>query len=772
MKKAVAAVLLFALLVPFISIAISAEPSSKAESAPALYGTLGENAITYVCQYQQEPGAVVIRGVVDHDVLVTHHEYSMEIYQIAPGDTFDGMLGRGDVKPVASTAISVKFEFSISVDTVADRFSKYAIVLLSPAGERILAAEPQYAEVSSTYTFDASERRAFKGIVSSSASVPGDLGAGTTVLPVDLEQIWSDIPDGYLYPVEQEYRYFDKSYVDNLDAKVRSASATGTRVYLQLVLPATGSRMAMSNGAEAGAVYDMPNVYSTETLASLNAVLEFLASRYESYQTGKLCGVVVGRSIDLYLMNWNGGSALEQYAEQYAYYVTVVANSMRSYCPELDLLIPFSHMDSYTQEFSSEQGYAPSALLEAILRKLDQGCSGGFICGTMIESDQIPLGIRNETRSEISWKEPAAPQGVLTVETLNAYADYLSGLAATYQSAPTHYLYQWTVPVGVSGNALACAYTYAYYRLFGNARLASFLISFETVEAAGADVRPDLNRILRYIDTKDSFAMTEKLLPYFGVQNWQEIVGELSAESLAGRSVYRANTDIVKTDWTGSFAYFEFSDGNVRDWIGGVGCAQLKSDYDGEGVRLLRASVKPDPNSQYAELMYLYEYPENTVYTPFMELEILLSEGSKTSQTLYELVVTFGNQESVVTAEYIVRSGEKTKLLLDMSEYAATHMVTYLKLSTRALDGTQTPYSLNLYSVKGHSAVYDSEKLSELIQAERLRIRNQSEQEEQGTDRRHLSAIIFCVLLAVTVVGVGVLMLIRKNDDKSQKNSE
>ena len=772
MKKAVALILLLALTLPFVQIIISAEPSSESESEPAAYEALRENAITYFCQYQQELDAVVIQGTVDHDVMVTHHEYSLEVYRIAPGDTFDAMITRENAKPIASTSISVKFEFSISVDTSLDRFSRYAIALLSPAGERILAAQPQYAEVASTYAFDASDRRAFKGIVSSDASVCGDLGAGTTILAVDLEQIWSDTPDGYLYPVEQEYRYFDKSYVDDLDARVRSSSATGARVYLQFVLPATGSAMALANGAEAGATYDMPNVYSAETLASLNAVFEFLAERYDSYQSGLIGGVVIGRSIDLYQMNWNGGCSLEQYAEQYAYYVTVVAGSMRAYRPELDLVIPFSHMDSYSQEFSSEQGYAPSALLEAILLRLDQGCADGFACGTMIESDRIPLGLRNETLSELSWQEPATGEGALTVETLKAYSEYLSGLTATYQSAPTHYMYRWMLPVGLSGNALACAYAYTYYRLHGDARLASFLLSFEAVEAAGGDVRADLNRILRYIDTKESFSVTERLLPYFGVQNWQEIVGELSTESLAGRSVYRASTDVASTDWAGSFAYFDFSDGNIRDWVGGVGCAQLKSDYDSEGVRMLRTSMKPDAGTQYAELLYLYEYPENTVYTPFLELELLLSEGSKDSQALYELVVTFGNQDSVVTAEYIVRSGEKTKLLLDMSEYAADHMVTYLKLSTRVLDGEEKSYSLDLYSEKGHSTVYGSEQLNELIQAERLRIRNQSEQEDQDGNKSNPTGIIFCVLLIITVIGAGVYMLIRKNDGMPRKKSE
>ena len=320
MKKSIAffllVLLIFSCAVPLIQ---ATEPVADSESVnpseEEAHETLRENSVTYICRYNKETGMIEISGNVNHDVMVTHKNHFIEVYRIFPGSTFDAVIAE-EAEPLASMAIAVKFEFSLEAERISEKFSKYAIALRSPEGVVMLAAEPHFAGVDSEKSDVEIDRNAFKGIVSSQNSLGGSLGFGTAVIPVYLDRLLSDTSGGYLYLVDHTYRYFNKTYIDSLDALIRSYSAGGTEVYLQFLLPSGNSDMALSNGADEGAIYDMPNVYSEETMALLSAFSEFLAERYVDYQSGSISGIIVGSEIDRQHSNHRGSLSLAQYAEQ------------------------------------------------------------------------------------------------------------------------------------------------------------------------------------------------------------------------------------------------------------------------------------------------------------------------------------------------------------------------------------------------------------------------------------------------------------------------
>ena len=92
---------------------------------------------------------------------------------------------------------------------------------------------------------------------------------GTVVVPVYMERLLSTTGHGYIYPINSTYRYFDENYINELDQRVRTYSAGGTRVYLQLLL--TDYSMAYQKLPSPSASFYMPDVYDSDVLAKVSA---------------------------------------------------------------------------------------------------------------------------------------------------------------------------------------------------------------------------------------------------------------------------------------------------------------------------------------------------------------------------------------------------------------------------------------------------------------------------------------------------------------------
>ncbi len=756
LKKLIVFVLIAGMLLPFMT-PISYGAEAEAGGQSELSYREQKQSLSYTCYYNSETDRIDISGTVNHDVMISRDHDTIEVYRVPFGSTLHDVIGAKE--PVASASISVTFRFSLKLSAVTDRYAIYAVVLRSPAGEALLAAEPQRAGVMSQAVALQKESSFFKGISSEQTAVSGSVGAGTVILPVRLDQLLSKVFNGYFYLFGQTQIYLDKDYIDRLDAEIRTHSANGSRVYLQLLLSADEGKLAFAGGAEQGAIYSMPNLYMEDTQLAIGAVSEFLASRYENRQSGRISGLIVGKSVDRTDLCYSADATAAQHAALYAMYVSVVANTARVFRPDLDIVLPFSNRDGYSQSANTTDRYSPREILETVMDMLQREYCFDFTCSTMLESDTTPLGITNENLNrgiDLQYREP---EGLLGVDNLQIYEDFLESLQNKYRCAPTHYMYAWSPLTELSGNALASAYAYGYYRMFADRSAVSFIVSFIGSEGAKQNGLSHIERILRYIDTKDSSKVTERLLSYFNCQSWDAVVAGISSKNLSGKICYRSDYLPVNVSFKGSFSYFDFLSGDVSEWFAGVGCGQITSVYDANGTRALQAASSAATTTDYTELLCLYEYNENLTYTPYMKVRLALEDGSKSAAVMYQVVITVGNDTCTITSENAVRGGEIHELWLDMREYNASGMANYWKISVRALTEGTEKYSLLIYDAVGYSQEHTSEELKNLIEAERLRIRNQSAESDGEDGNDGLIWIIFGVLVAITGLGAGLFMV-------------
>ena len=733
--------------------------------------SLRENSITYHCSYDQEKRTIEISGTVNHDVMILHSDFTIAVYRILPGQSPDDIMNNAEAEAVASAAIAIKFHFSVDARRVADRFSRYAIVLISSDGERILAAQPQYAGVETTYSYDKKDRLNFKGIESEQSALVGNLGTGTAIVPICLDRVLSDVSHGYLYLVEDSYRYFDQAYVDELDAQIRTYSAAGAKVYLQFLLSSADTKLSAVQDASRGSDYVMPDIFSEDVLPLICGFSEFFAERYVDDQSGRIHGIIVGKQVDRREMNDCGDLPLLDYAERYAFYVMVVANSARFYQSDLDILVPLGSVNVYSETpvTVATGDYSPTELLEALLKYFETTLSMPFSFNLLMESSSVPFGISNQLLEKETISMESQPSDTVHAVNIQDVLRYISALSNRFKNAPQHLMYVWSVPKELSGDALACAYAYSYYRLLQDSEISAFVVSFSDAEQQDERRISDLEKILRYINTKESFATTEYLLPYFNASDWVHVVNGLDANEVVAQTIFRSFAlESKKEKWRGSFSYFDFKSGNLGEWVRGISCKNIKSSYDADGNRGLCATMQSNARAPYAEALCLYEYPENFVYTPFVKFTVQLTDTVDTKDSLYEITVTVGNGKTTVVSGHIVGGNQTEELWLDLSEFNQETVANSIKLTARMISGDAEEYSLWLYDVTGVSEEYTSEELSSRIAMERLNIRNQSIQNENTGEKRDIMWKTFGVLLAITAIGFGLYMVLRRSRISSE----
>ncbi len=756
MKKIIAVILFLSVCVlPLISTvsALDSTETDPIENTDEIAGTVSI-LNTYSCEYDRDHGKMVLSGTVKHDALISYKQYRVEIYRVPPGSSYENVIASPSAKPLATAEIAARFEFGWDVSSVWDRLSRYAIVLCSPEGDRMLAAPPQYATNGVGSAYAQPDRAYFKGLSSSETSLAGNLEIGTVTVPVYLDRLLQNTSYGYMYQMGERTVYLNKDYIYELDRTVRTYSATGTRVYLQLLLSVGRNDLSVANGAQMGASYDMPNVYVEDVLAKICASAEFLAERFGSYQNGILSGVIVGNSVDEPMMNYCGSLSLERYAEMYSLYLLAVASCIRAYHPAADVVIPFGNTDVYTSEESFGGTYSPALLLEQILKNLEDGLADPFACSTMV----------------LCHAEQESDTG-LSPDRIEGYSSYLARLRSVFSCAPTHYAVRWDVPLDMGSTALCANYAYSYYRLFRDPSLSSFVVSFSACEASGSNRLTELKQVLRWIDTKEGLSVTSSLVSHFGKKTWDELIPDVF------RTDYEAQIPLIaevgsatNSPRTGSFSYFDFPGGHIEEWFAGSSCAGIKTEYGQEGKRVLRGTLTPVQGDAYGEILCLYDFPENFGHTPDLTFRMALAEESGDAGGLYQVMITMGNDRYRSVSQTILEGADIQSVNVSLKNFPAGQNVNYIKISIRQLEGEAKELSFRLYDVVGYSEHLSSEELADRIDADRRAIRN-LEDTDEGPEVESRWWIVGILLFVVSVM-IGIFACFRREDASEESEDE
>ena len=784
MKRVIALLIAVLMILPLAITSISAMNISFSEGVLAEDNDdIGE--ISNIV-YSDKEKKITINGTVAHSTMVERNDDKLEVYRIPIGANAADIISDDSIKPLISTDISVKFHFSIKAESALDRFSAYVVVIRSESGEWITIGAPLYASVESSVSTDTQDKSAYKGISTALTSNATASDVGSVIIPVRFEALLSHSSTGYIYSVQGTHIYFDKQYISELDAKVKSYSAIGADVYLQFTFDEDGASGIVALPTKVGAAA-IPDMSKEQNLTLISAFTEFLCDRYIS-----LSGIILGERVD---ESYPGAEAmtLRAYSENYAQYMLTVANVARSLTPSIDIVLPLGDTNSYSgaREDNADE-FSGAMLLSDVCDFLDYSHVGKFAYSTLIETESVPYGI-SETTLQSKEFSNSGYDGI-NADTASVYADYLSTLSAKYDSAPNGFIFKWTPSDETVGNVLAVAYSYSYFKLMGISAIRSFVISFETLEAAGNySAQDEISNIMKYIDTSLCFDVTAQQLELLGVSSWYSIISNMYSGKFDMRRIMQPEIYAELPDGIlGSYVYYDFMYyTDISLWSAGNFCDSLKIDHSKVSGRSLRAHFTPNLRTptEYSEFFCDYDYPENYVFTPYLSIcfsidedevkRVVTDDETQTQgvskKPLYEVKITMGSSQTVSELSIVCAAGEKNEVIFDMAEFSADSMVEYIKVSLRALDGSDAAkgYTFSLASITGHSTVYTAGELSGLIADERLRIRDlYSDEAENKKQEKNSWMIMAGAGVTAAVIGIGVFMCFRREDEHTDESDD
>ena len=730
---------------------------------------ISEDSSNFSCTFDAQNNVIAIKGIIKHDVLVKYGDYTICIYKIPFNSTYQEAIKNTDNRVISNAPISIKFEYAIPVSAVEDRFASYALVLSSHFGNTYLASEMKIPSVENGYEYGGRSASAFKGIETNNIAQASNLSAGTAIIDVDLDSLYGNASNCYLYPMGDTFAYIDKAVISELDSEIMTLSQSKTRIYLRFLVLSEGSITAISHDiGDTEASYTIPDIYNHETLDFICATSAFLAERYDGEELGYINGVVLGTKADnVESVNYVGDISFDEYIERYTTYMLAVANSMRSFNPDLDIVVPISDANDYSSDAENRSDALCTELVEGIINYLASYFSEKPMFSLMLEIEKAPFNISNATLNNIIDTSPAKEhKKIINIENLEEFIGYFKTLSNRFDNAPQNYSVLWNVPNELSGNALSCAYSYSYYKLFSiDNKLSSFIVSFVNSADSENQRLDQISNIFREIDTENTFEVTDNILKYFGVTSWSKLLNVNSASSYAAGAYYEMELlNALPDDANGSFEYFDFSSAsNISNWKNGVNTKNIKNEYSSGGVRALHINSRSIGRGASFETYYLYDSPESFAYTPYLVFDLNL-DTSKNANEIFEVSVIIGNENATARASKAFAAGEGGQIILDIGNFSENNKAQYLKISIRALTDDAESVSVWLNSIKGYSVDYDDDELESVIKAERLRLQGDNEDSAKVKTGISATTVIWIVVVIVTL-GIGIFVALRKEDD-------
>lgn len=726
------------------------------------------NIATYHCYYDTEAKRVRVSGTLNSDVFADQNNAMLVVYAVAPGESEYDVVN-GESKPLAEAPASIKFEFSFRATDIIDRYSRYAVFLRSDDGEHTLTTEAQYPEVSSTFETQ-SDKKYYKGLAAEYSSLHTEINAGTAIIPIYWDSFFSDSASSNLFMGENgEQFFFNKATIDALDVAVRSLSVSGTKIYFRF-LKSSNPIGSMSSEIK----YRMPDVYDAEVIKKIHSAITFLTERYTD-EIDSISGFIIGKGWDNpEKYNYCSATSLEEYIDRCTAYAVVVANAARMVEPNIDIVIPltgegFNEKAPDTEKTSANYKNKFKTIVEMLMQSLDDRVQGGLSCSFLIDSHETPLGITNENIEEGINLNYSNPNGAFYAGNHRALSNYLSTISEKYNSCLKKYAFVWSPKQELSGNALAAAYAYSYYTLLSDNNVLFFAIDL-LGDSGGEDIYA-LSHIMKHIDTAQSLEVTKNLAELAGKSSWTDIVRISANAPYDVKDIHEAPAEVDEsTKYRGEFAYFDFSQSNLTEnWHEGVGCKNIKIDYKNEGEKSFRADLAFSDTIHASELLYIYGYPENMIYTPFLRFRFNVSDTAQNS--LYEVKFIFGSGENRAESSVIVAGNTDTSLTIDLSEYVHKYMIETIKVSVRSLDGTAPEATLWMYDIFGFSNNYSSTQLKDFILLERDKIRNPVE-EEEAVSLIGTVAIPIAVVIVTGAIGFGLFASFRRDDKSNDSDGD
>ncbi len=313
---------------------------------------------------------VTVKGTLSPDTVVEHINSELALYAIPIWADEAEILQK---EPAAKMSISTRFELSTVPDGV-DALYKYKVMIVTE-NDKIPIAHSAF--ISSGGTVPALDS-SVTGIHGTDTVDVFESNVSNVVVDVYVNRLLetTDVYAALLYAAGNTHYYFNRSYLEELDAQIQFCKSSGTKVYIRL-LHTESNKSAYTDAGQ-------------ESVTQLYALTAFLAQRYQG-----ITGFVLGSHANLdYYKN----------IESYASFAAMFSAVVKKYCPGAAAVIPVC--DAYTDS------------------NLEEGISAAdpvmFLCQLSVslnrkKSDSIMILYESSTLPQRAVSESAYLSSLVTV---------------------------------------------------------------------------------------------------------------------------------------------------------------------------------------------------------------------------------------------------------------------------------------------------------------------------------------------------------------------
>ena len=722
------------------------------------------NGTVESCIYSSEEGNIKVSGTLFHNFFITHSDYSLYCYKLDGDETLGEAIERGE-EPAAESKMSTRFTFTLKASKLGrlPQISRYAIV--AAKGEEIILIAPPASPSSEAEDVNIGNEEkidSFKGIYSENISFAHLTNAGSAIVDVYLDRMTNEIRSGILTTIENVHIYYDSDYVASLDNKIKALTASGTSVYLRILI-SNGAKSEVvpyiSENAPKSALYLAPTIDSDESEIYFFGAIDFLTKRYSQTESMKIDGLILGKSVDLMEeYNYSDLYEITAYAASVAKSFSIMAKVAKINNSGISAILPISENSASTRGFDTE------LLLTSLCAYFDS--IGGLDFSLMLEGTHSPFLIdRNAMRDfEISISET----GEITEISINDYSysftpsgddcpyyltdslsrferviDYLSRQSESY---PTSYMYLWSPDPDELSNTIIPLYGFSYLNLFESEKCNGFFL--EMTDSTDK-YSIDFFDYVKYIDSSknDKGELTSYLSELFPMGESERFVNASKKE------VYIAPS-IQISDYTGlgKFVYRDFREAlNTPAWILGDSCDSIMFKNTPTGEKALCAEFVGG-SSSCGEIIYKLDIPENMTFAPFLSFDLYIEGADDASNVYIRLGTACGIIESRISCE----GNKKISAVLDLQNIVCAEEVNYICIGIEK----EKTEKVNLYitEISGYSSEFSDEEISSLVRVERDRYRLDQPVSGDAGENKLTDARI--IVIAVIVLFICVMFVV------------
>ena len=298
----------------------------------------------------------------------------------------DGPFALAEVTPWQEVTEMSEFPYTVSVhpenasfSIVLDRFvkgregidydrafSKWAVVRLCKNGTMELDSHARYADSVPAKSSPEPLKLKNKKGVGAGGNDPlyisdfDSLGLGSITTNVFLSSILDGRGETFEYVFGGKAYRFSKSFQDSYDFKLREAARRGIVVSAIILSPLNSP---MADPECNGGYYSMPNLTTAEAFNRYAAALDYLASRYNGGEHGRISHWIMHNEVDFGKIWSNmGEQPLGRFLDRYVKSMRVCFNIVRQYDQNASIL------ESYTHSWTGGGDYAVKTMLEKTVK--------------------------------------------------------------------------------------------------------------------------------------------------------------------------------------------------------------------------------------------------------------------------------------------------------------------------------------------------------------------------------------------------------------------